>query len=363
MGCDRSPSVAETLATGPGPSGLRPRSPDAPPLARVEQLLAELSPAARAMLEHVVENGGEATTGSARLTVSPDDAATPAEELLSRRLLVPKPGGAVVQVPGEVGLALRGGRTTTEPVDEVPPLATTERSPALVDRAGAGAAFDAVRRVELLLDQWGAHPPGVLRSGGLGVRDLKAAAALLAVDEPTAALVVETAHAAGLLASRADADGDPVWVPTDAFDTWAGETPAERWLVLVRAWLDSPRLPGLVGSRDAAGKAWNALAPELASWSMAEARAGTLAALARAGPRGDPGRGHRTAVAGRAGRLAPAAPTALPGRAGDVDGARGRHAGGDGSRRAAVLHPRPARRRRRGGRDHGRSCRTRSTTS
>ena len=59
----------------------------------------------------------------------------PVEELLSRRLLVPR--GGVLVLPGEVGLALRGGRTTREPVDRVPEIATTSRSAALVDRAAA----------------------------------------------------------------------------------------------------------------------------------------------------------------------------------------------------------------------------------
>ncbi|WP_134766915.1 helicase C-terminal domain-containing protein [Nocardioides sp. 1609] len=276
--------VADALATGPGASGLRPRSADAPAPDVVAARLAEVSPAARAMLEHVVDAGGEATGGSARITVLPEDAATPAEELIARRLLVPRTGGGLLVAPGEVGLALRGGRTTTEPVDVVPPIAVTERSAALVDRTAAGAAFEIVRQVELLLDHWGAHPPHVLRSGGLGVRDLKAATSLLAVDEQRAALVVETASVAGLLGHRADADGNSVWVPTDAFDAWIAEAPAARWATLVRAWLESPRLPGLVGTRDPAGKTWNALAPELASYAMAEARAGTLQALASLPP-------------------------------------------------------------------------------
>jgi hypothetical protein len=272
--------VAELLAAGPGSSGLRPRSPDAPPLAEVRARVEAVSPQARAMLEHVATHGGEADAGSARLHLSLDDAATPAEELLARRLLVPLPGRrATVQVPGEVGLALRGGTTTTEPVDVVPPLATAERSADLVDRAAAGAAFELVRRAELLLDHWGSHPPGVLRSGGLAVRDLKAAVDLLAVDRATTALVIETCSVAGLLASRADAAGDPVWVPTDAFDTWLDITPAARWAVLARAWLTSNRLPGLVGERDEAGKTWNALTPELSSTTYAETRAGVLAAL------------------------------------------------------------------------------------
>ena len=75
---------------------------------------AEISPAARALLEHVDESGGEATAGSARHTVLPEDATTPAEELLARRLLVPRSGGQV-WVPGEVSVALRGGHTTREP--------------------------------------------------------------------------------------------------------------------------------------------------------------------------------------------------------------------------------------------------------
>ncbi len=273
--------VAEGLTGGPdaGVSGLRPCSAPTPTPSEVARLLADLSEPARAMLEHVLASGGEATTDDARQTVLPEDAATPAEELLARRLLVPRGTGSVV-VPGEVGLALRGGHTTVERVDEVPVLASTERSERQVDATAAGAAFEAVRRLELLLDLWGAEPPSALRSGGLGVRDLKATAAALHVDEATVALLVETAMATGLLATAADSVGNPVWLPTDLVDTWVLRPPAERWVGVARTWLDSSRMPGLVGSRDSAGKPWNALAPELAGVHMAETRTMTLAALA-----------------------------------------------------------------------------------
>jgi hypothetical protein len=271
--------VADGLMGGPGVSGLRPRSAGPPPAAEVVRRVEEHSEAARALLEHVAGHGGEATTGSARHTVLPEDARTPAEELLARKLLVPRSGGVVV-LPGEVGIALRGGRTTVDPVDALPDLMSSDRDQAMVDRAAAGAAFEAVRRVELLLDHWGSRPPGALRSGGLGVRDLKATAVQLHVDEPTAALVVEVAHDAGLLATAADPDGNPAWVPTDAFDAWTAKPVAERWTALVRAWLESPRLVGLVGSRDQAGKTWNALAPELASAGQVESRRMALEALA-----------------------------------------------------------------------------------
>jgi hypothetical protein len=277
--------VAEGLTGGPdaGVSGLQPRSADPLTPEQVETRLSELSPAARALLEHVLEQGGTATTSAARHTVLPGDAATPAEELLSRRLLVPRGGGAVV-LPGEVGLVLRGGRTTTAPVDVPPQVSTTPREPALVDRVAAGAAFELVRRLELLLDHWGTRPPSALRSGGLGVRELKAAATFLHVDEPAAALIVECASTAGLLASRADADGNPVWVPTDVFDGWTTQDLPHRWAVVARSWLESPRLPGLVGRRDPAGKPWNALTPELAARSMPETRLMTLRVLGELPP-------------------------------------------------------------------------------
>jgi hypothetical protein len=277
--------VADGLTGGPeaGVSGLRPRSADPLPRPEVEARLAELSVPARALLEHVLEQGGEATTGAARHTVSPAEAANPAEELLSRRLLVPRGTGTVV-LPGEVGLVLRGGRTTSEPVDRPPELVTTARDQAVVDRVAGGAAYELVRRLELLLDHWGTHPSPALRSGGLGVRELKATATFLHVDQPTAALLVECASTAGLLASRADADGNLVWVPTDVFDTWSGQDVPARWATVARSWLESPRMPGLVGSRDPAGKPWNVLTPELASRTMPEARVMTLRLLAELPP-------------------------------------------------------------------------------
>ena len=274
--------VAEGLTGGPdaGVSGLRPCSVPAPTARRGRRAGWPSSPSRPGRCSSTswppVARRPPTTPGTPLL---PEDAATPAEELLARRLLVPRGTGSVV-VPGEVGLALRGGHTTLERVDDVPALASTERSERQVDATAAGAAFEAVRRLELLLDLWGAEPPSALRSGGLGVRDLKATAAALHVDEATMALLVETAMAAGLLATAADAVGNPVWLPTDLVDTWVLQPPAERWAGLARTWLDSPRMPGLVGSRDTAGKPWNALAPELAGSHMAETRAMTLAALA-----------------------------------------------------------------------------------
>ncbi len=279
--------VAEVLAatSGGGTLGpaLQPRSPDPRPRAEVERRLARASRQARALLDHVDAHGGQATTDAARQTVSTEQARTPAEELLALGLLVPR-GGTAVVLPGEVALVLRGGRTTRDAVDEPPSIATAERPAALVDRTAAGAAFETVRRVELLLDHWGTAPPVALRSGGLGVRELRATARLLHVEEPVAALLVETAGAAGLLATRADDTGAGVWVPTDRYDAWSGTGPADRWTTLARAWLETSRAPALVGTRDETDRPRNALSAHLSSRTVAESRARALAVLAALPP-------------------------------------------------------------------------------
>ena len=196
----------------------------------VQQRLGELGPEARTLLEHVVEQGGEATTGTSRHTVLPDDAATPAEELLSRRLLVPRSGGVVI-VPGEVGLALRGGRTTAERADVPPVVATAERDPRWSTgprRARRSSWYDVPSCSSTTGE---ASPRACCAGAGWRCASCAPRPPDLHVDEPTAALVVETAAAAGLLAERADTDGNPVWVPTDAFDVWSGRDLAERWLI------------------------------------------------------------------------------------------------------------------------------------
>ena len=182
---------------------------------------------------------GEADAGSARHQIAPADADTPAEELLSRGLLVPgRPG--LVQIPGEVQIALRGGHTTRERVDVPPGVATSERAADLVDHTAAGAAFDVVRRVELLVDHWGTAPPVALRTGAVAVRDLKATADVVQLDEPATAFLVELAAAAGLLATWPDSDGNPAWTPTDAFDSWCDEPAVQRWRrVAPRGWRPS----------------------------------------------------------------------------------------------------------------------------
>ncbi|MBD8868464.1 helicase C-terminal domain-containing protein [Nocardioides donggukensis] len=170
------------------------------------------------------------------------------------------------------------------PLDGPPDLVVTEHPAERVDRAGAGAAFETVHRLEVLLDAWGNQPPVALRSGGLGVRDQRSTAALLHVEERTAAFLVELAGAAGLLATGSPGELPESWLPTDAYDAWCRRPAAERWVDLVRTWASSARIPGRVGARDASGRVLNALAPDLVDPHAVDTRLLALAQLTALAP-------------------------------------------------------------------------------
>jgi hypothetical protein len=241
------------------------RLPPGPPAEEVPGLLESLAPPARAILDHLEETGADGRWSGG---------AGPTADLVAAGLLA-RTDERHVTVPWSVrlGLASAGGR-----IDEPPELASAERAQSLVDRTSAGAAFELVRRTELLLDRWGTHPPAALKAGGLAVRDLKASAALLHVEIDVAALVIETASAAGLVEQGMGDDLDAAWMPTDAFDAWQLGSTSQRWATLARAWLHNPRLVSAVGGR-IADKPVNALSPDLARTWLVGLRADVLAEL------------------------------------------------------------------------------------
>ncbi|MGL5824358.1 MAG: helicase-associated domain-containing protein [Nocardioides sp.] len=276
--------VAALLANGTATSGLQPWSPTPRKPAAWREVIASLSPQATRLLTEVVDAGGTATT-SARSAATEAHPSGPVHELMAAGLLLHRKSD-VYWVPGDVGLAVRDGKTTRDPVDVPPALALSTRPADLVDKSAAGAAFDAVRRIEVLLDNWSTHPPIGLRSGGLAVRDLKAAAGLIHAEQQTVALLVEVAAMAGLAALGLNDEGDSAWLPTDRFDAWVTRSPARRWFEIAEAWLVSSRLVGKVGTKDTRGKTWNALAPDLAAPQQIETRRAALEMLAQAEPGG-----------------------------------------------------------------------------
>lgn len=197
------------------------------------------------------------------LRIGPVD--SPVRWLLARGLLVAV-DNATVELPREVGMLVRGDAPLGDVRPTPPDLVVT--SPSDADAAAAHVAADVVAKVESLLQAWSVHPPGVLRAGGLGVRDLKRAAQHLDATEQLAAVLIEVAAAAGLVDQSPDFD--PVWLPTPVYDGWLGMPTELRWTALARGWLALPRLPGLVGERGDRDKAAAPLGPDV-DWPAAPA--------------------------------------------------------------------------------------------
>ncbi|SDY63803.1 Helicase conserved C-terminal domain-containing protein [Asanoa ishikariensis] len=198
------------------------------------------------------------------------DAGSPVRWLVDNALLVPVPSGGF-ELPREIGLLLRRETGPLGPLHPTPPkINAPAREPKAADSAGAGQAMDTVRHTEALLVALEAEPAAVLRSGGIGVRELRRLARSAGLDDATAATLLEAAYAAGL-AGEADAHAAPVGrpipdaqvLPTARFDVWRASSIARRWTDLAGAWLTMTRQPGLIGQRDERDRPITVLALEV----------------------------------------------------------------------------------------------------
>ncbi|GGO29709.1 helicase-associated domain-containing protein [Microbispora bryophytorum] len=246
--------------------------------ATVARLVGEVSPQARAALDELVWGPSSGRLPNARREVDAASAHSPIEQLLARGLLGAT-GEETVALPREVALVLRDGRVHRDLSPGPPALEGPVRDQDLADRTAAGQAFTFVRTVEDLCEVWSVDPPGVLRAGGLAVRDLRRTAQLLDLPEWAAGLVVEVAHAAGLVAA-----GEGEWLPTGGYDGWRIKATEDRWAVLAVAWAAMERAPGLIGERDDRDRPLNALHPDLRRPGAAQMRARMLAVLESAPP-------------------------------------------------------------------------------
>ncbi|MEV0713504.1 helicase-associated domain-containing protein [Asanoa sp. NPDC050611] len=288
------PEIALSVATGveevssPYPAGLgRPAAlldAGAAELvadpARLRRTVLAAPPPARAVLDRLAAGPPVGTLAGG------GEAGSPVRWLVDNALLVPVPSGGF-ELPREVGLLLRRDTGPLGTLHAAPPkIDASVREPKLVDSAGAGQAMDAVRHTETLLLALEAEPAAVLRSGGIGVRELRRLARAAGLDDGTAATLLEAAYAAGL-AGEAEAHTAPVGrpapesqvLPTSRFDAWRASSIARRWTDLAAAWLTMTRQPGLVGQRDERDRPITVLAPEVERSGAPAARRAVLAIL------------------------------------------------------------------------------------
>ena len=164
--------------------------------AQIAELIDGLNEAQRDVLDKLLEGSPMGRTRDAA-PGAPSD--RPVPHLLAIGLLRRIDAETVI-LPRHVGQVLRGeqpGPMTLTAPDPVVSTTTAEDA----DAAAAGSVIDLLREVDVLLEILGATPVPELRSGGMGVREVKRLAKATGIGEPRLGLVLELTAAAGLIAS------------------------------------------------------------------------------------------------------------------------------------------------------------------
>jgi Helicase conserved C-terminal domain len=232
---------------------------------QIAELIDGLDNPQREVLDKLLQGSPLGRTRDAAPGAPPD---RPVPQLLATGLLRRVDAETVI-LPRHVGQVLRGEEPG--PVQLVAPdpvVATTTSADA--DAAAAGAIIDLLRELDVVLETLGAAPITELRSGGLGVREVRRLAKVTSIDEARLGLILEVAASAGLIASgipdpQPVAGDPPYWAPTVAADRFAEAPTADRWLLLASTWLDLPARPALIGTHGPDAKPYGALSDSLYS--------------------------------------------------------------------------------------------------
>ncbi|AYJ48565.1 helicase-associated domain-containing protein [Rhodococcus sp. P1Y] len=252
---------------------------------QVTAALAGIADSERGLLDTLARSSPTGRTRDAAPGTSPD---RPVQKLLRAGLLTWL-DEQTVELPAQVGQALRG-EPISDPTSLTPPKpSTTKLTVADVNSAAAGEALELIRHCTAIIDALSAAPAPALKAGGLGVREIKRITKAAGLDEHRVSLLVELLAAASLIASGtpdplpANDSGDDYWGPTAAVESWATATPAARWLAIASAWLDLQRAPWLIGMRDSNDKPVAALSEEVRSPAAPRDRRTILDYLAELG--------------------------------------------------------------------------------
>ncbi|MEE3849318.1 helicase-associated domain-containing protein [Gordonia sp. LSe1-13] len=210
--------------------------------------------------------------GRSRDAARDADPAAPVARLIAAGLLA-RVDDQTVELPPMVGQILRGEpplRTDDLRPPELHDASAKRRfSHSAIDAAAGGEAIELLRHTTAVIRALGVTPASVLRSGALGVRELRRIAKVTGLEQQRVSFIVELlAYLRFIDAGFPDpppaADtGELAFAPTTAADGWLHHAPDRQWWSLAGAWLEMPRRAWQVGEPDRDGNALAALSGEL----------------------------------------------------------------------------------------------------
>ncbi|MFG1695974.1 helicase-associated domain-containing protein [Nonomuraea sp. NPDC049309] len=235
---------------------------------RLRALLASAPEGTTGLLERFAWEGPSRDVDGGRF-VTPG---TPEKWCADHGLLF-RPNWHVAEIPREVAIRLRGPgyHPPFQPV--APEIATIPIDPEEVDHLMTLAAPHVVERCAALLDNTSKTPLPLLKTGGVGVREVRRVAKETGCDEDETRLLLEICAVARLLAWDEPSGG---MIPTERFDRWRLDESSARLRVLLAAWWRMERS----SLRKVDGKYGTVLGDDPAGGTLAEIRRAVLSVLA-----------------------------------------------------------------------------------
>ncbi|MCL3998993.1 helicase-associated domain-containing protein [Streptomyces lavenduligriseus] len=206
---------------------------------RVRDLVAQAPAPAQELLKHL-SRSNSTTYSSISMTYAGQEGQDWAAEraLLSSKDRPVSPGSfgffgeRETQLPAEVLIALRGPEPAAPFHPQPPQIPLTAVSGQQITEAASTAAVTFLAQAATVLHACVQQPPALLKDGGIGTRELTRITKASGCTPAAVRLVLECAHAAGLLAH----DGQQRILATTGYDAWTARDPARQYTQLALAW-------------------------------------------------------------------------------------------------------------------------------
>ncbi|MEV5889219.1 helicase-associated domain-containing protein [Nonomuraea fuscirosea] len=232
--------TAETLKTIVRTFGGQPAGRKADLVRQAEELLADgaavraraasLPAQARALLESMA--AGSPVLAGTQFGYGPVPRTQPVQRLAEAGFVIRD--GWECELPREIALALRGDgwkpALTGQPDVPAGPVLQSD---------GVDVALAAIERARALAELAATESVAELKSGGVGVREVRRVAKALGLPEQEAVLWLDVVFEADLIGSE---QGERL-VATTLLDDWLERPAGRRWRALAEGWLGLPQAP------------------------------------------------------------------------------------------------------------------------